>query len=90
VVEGLRVPADEIDSVETGQLAPGQPAVAAARAQLLAEHGDRSLARLVDEGEGATRRLRLGNRADGDPEACQVCPRAAPELVGAERREEDA
>src|SRR5205085_11347853 len=53
VVQGLGVAADEVDSVQTGELPPRQPAVAAARSQLLAEHRDRPLARLVDVRERA-------------------------------------
>jgi hypothetical protein len=69
VPEGLGVSADEEDAVHPAQLVPGQPAVAPARAQLLAEDGDRPLTRVVDVGEGPARRLRVRDRPHLDAEA---------------------
>src|SRR5213595_575676 len=84
MMQSFGVAADEEDGIEAGELTPRQAAVASPRAKLFAEHRDRPLARLVDVRERAPRRVGLGDRANLDPEACQLCARAPTEVVGAE------
>jgi hypothetical protein len=67
---------------------PRQTGVAAARTQLLAEHGDRSLAGLVHEAHGPALRGRVGHCPDDDALLGQLGPGASPQLVAPDRREQ--
>ena len=84
------VPAHEIDGGAATKLLPRERSVLTRRQELVAEHGDRPLAGLVDVRQRATLRAGRVPGVHGDAAGFELLARAPPEVVVGECREEEA
>src|SRR5207248_1479712 len=85
----LFVAGREVHGVRIAELVPGQRVVAV-RPHPLADHRDRPLGNCVDVHEGAALGLRPPGGLDTNAELLELPRRSVPELVVAERRQEEA